>query len=614
MTLLHDRLPLRHFVPLHLIPLAVTVGVTLVVLGLRVSPAEMAVEPADDVQRTGSSLLVSVVTNRTAATRNPLPIRNPRVGNGAIGGPLQAGHGVSRKPLASFDPIDDSGPGIGADYYKHHYAEDSGQIDLTLRLDVPAPATGADVFYDIVGDAQLGLHYVLLAGSQSPIHFQPGQTVETISIQTLQGAHFFDEVLLGLQLDAASSQAYTEASTDELRIYLRSLTPPPSLEFASATSSAGAGVQSIPVQLVVGTSKTRELIHVYWRQSNAGSGNAAVLGVDYDWLPGSESGTLTIDTSTGQSSVNIPFQVLPGAVDGRVLQLTLDHELSDRSDENKVTFTHDLRMEVSTKGQEIWPGDPADYMPGPANLLADGPVPLTQFIDVGSPHPDTGESLGGLMLAEGATGSGYHRKSFENEVECGGPQQLIPLRRFTRYGIHVALPSAGAPTTGFSRFIRMNVRDRNADANHVVVFDRESPDGGLLGAPVSTASGDWGVWATVTWNATSEFGVDVGEDGRTRLWILYHEEDPAMMGHVTARIMYPVWFGGDGTASEVGGASANIGKGLLFYDPTVETSNKFLTGPPGRFWEKRRNWWEPRGRSVIDPLGRYLHEFTIDVP
>lgn len=512
----------------------------------------------------------------------------------------------------AFDPLSSGGPKGKVDYYKYHYAEGYGRVDLTLAVEGVVPPGGVDVHYTVSGTAVEGVHYQRVVGSSSPVHFAAGDVRKTVSVRILAGVEYFDERSIVLQLPPSASYV-AEPGADEVRLHVRSLIDPPRIEFQKPKSRGGYGDNFVTVRLKPGSPETREVISLYWRQTNAGEPDAAVLGVDYAWFPGGEPGSRRIDAAEGQKLATIPFQVLPTATDGRVLEIALDHELSDRSDENLVTFTHDMRMELTEGLDEVWPGDRTDNITGPGSVLQkDKPLPISSFVDEGKLHPETGEPLQGLLLNPGAVGPGYHRKSFENQVHCGGPLQLLPLAEYTRWSWYVDLPSAQSPVTGYSRFVRLSIRDRAADENHAVVFDRESPDGGLLGSVVSTATGDWGVFTTKFWNHSSEFGVEE-ENGRTRIWVLYHAEDPTHVGHPTSRIMFPLWFGPDGTSQLVGGVNQNAGKGLLFSDPYLEMSASPLSGAPGRFWEKRGNYWQPRGRATITPGGRNVHAFTIEL-
>ena len=233
----------------------------------------------------------------------------------------------------------------------------------------------------------------------------------------------------------------------------------------------------------------------------------------------------------------------------------------------------------------------------------------------------------------------YVRKAQENQYYCGGPVNLQPLATFTRMSVYVETFLATDEWLD-SRFVKMNVRNRTQDINHVVIFQRGADERDVeedwkrsssWGTPVQTPTGWWGLWRhrelqSDRWDR--DFGVRAETvDGQvlTRIWHSHvatgtkeyksDEDNPGVFEDVGKDLTEPIirftYFSDSDGSDQFGGDVFNRGRGLLAYWPMLETSDDITVGYPGRFWEKRRRFWEPRGNACLDPSKVTSSTFTI---
>jgi hypothetical protein len=191
-----------------------------------------------------------------------------------------------------------------------------------------------------------------------------------------------------------------------------------------------------------------------------------------------------------------------------------------------------------------------------------------------------------------------------------------------------------------SQFVKMNVRNRTKDINHVVIFQRGATAGDVQfdwmgddswGTPVDTPTGFWGLWRNRELQSNRwdrDFGVRAETvDGQllTRIWHSHIATgnkvfDDASGNPVTEDlgsdltepiIRFTYFSDSDGSDILTGGDVANRGKGLLAYWAMLENSDAITPGAPGVFWEKRSRFWEPRGNACLDPSAVIVSTFTI---
>ena len=556
-----------------------------------------------------------------------------------------SGAGSSGSDSGSGDVPGASFAAYGSVYRNAHYLEDGttlldpvpvAEVNLPITLS-GVMAQSAQLSFALGGDAIRGVHYELSPGSDSPLQLSEGMVGTAIDV-TLDplgsaGTVWFREKLCSLTLTGGTDVSVEEP--DEFRLFIRSTAPVPRIEFESAESSGPLGTNSL---LIEQSEVSAEATVVYYTIDLDNS--TAVEGVDYTIAAGSESGVLSIPA--GMVSVPLDIIINEDASEGATIIVTLDHELMDRSNENLWTHTHNWDLET---GDPFYASDPSDHTAWGGGLMDSAPAGTVglDIIAQQALEPKTapdGHVLQGLvqsMYMEG--GNWYVRKGQENEFYCGGPVNLQPLAPFTRMSVYV---ETFLPPDDWrdSKFVKMNVRNRTKDINHVVVFQRGATEAAVLedwngesswGDPVETETGWWGLWSHrelqgETWGV--DFGVQEEDtvDGQklTRIWHSHvatgtkeyddasgnpvHEEVGLDLTEPIIRFTYfSDWDGSDA----FGGDVDNRGKGLLAYWPMLETSDDLTARPPGRFWEKRNRFWEPRGNACMDPSAVIVSTFTI---
>jgi len=540
-------------------------------------------------------------------------------------------------PGASFDAY-------GSVYRNAHYLEDGttlldpvpvAEVNLPITLS-GVMAQSAQLSFALGGDAVRGVHYELSSGSDSPLQLSEGMVGTAIDV-TLDplgsaGTVWFREKLCSLTLTGGTDVSVEEP--DEFRLFIRSTAPVPRIEFQSAVASGNSG--SINSLLIDQSEVSAEATVVYYTLSGS-----ADEGSDYIIAAGSESGVLSIPA--GMTSVPLDINIDPSADgSGKTIIVTLDHELMDRSEENLWTHTHNWDLET---GDPFYASDPSDHTAWGGGLMDSAPAG-TAGLDIIAQQalapktaPD-GHVLQGLVQSDFMEGGNWYvRKSQENQFYCGGPVNLQPLSSFTRMSVYVEtfLPADGDRD---SRFVKMNVRNRTKDINHVVIFQRGATASDVRldwmgddswGTPIQTPTGFWGLWRHrelqgEVWDR--DFGVRAETvDGEilTRIWHSHVATgikvfDDASGNPVTEDlgsdltepiIRFTYFSDSDTSGYDTGFDVGNRGKGLLAYWPMLEISDAITPGAPGRFWEKRNRFWEPRGNACMDPAAVIASTFTI---
>lgn len=586
--------------------------------------------------------------------------------------------------VAAFDYYIPDNPEGTAIYRQGRRVEGDANKDFTVSLSSPAPVDGVEVHYDLSGDAEDGVHYQILAGV-SPLVFNKGETQKTITLRTPKGTTYFLERLLKFTINKGDSSSLitTEEDSDEFRMYIAcdiGDNPPPVINWTTAGSSWGnpgnGGTHSGAVASVL-SSQTQEDTPIWYEVDPS---STAVEGVDYE-LP-LRSSERVIGSSGGTNSASLPVTVLAGHTPGRTLKLNLRYERSTGEDQNNATYTETWRAEHKNDGPAgLWPefgvGEVrhVNYWPcgdndglwtfGPASSIVTGrPWSPVEIIDPEKKHP--GDPLGakpleGFKHRPGATQNGYVRHSSADEFNCDGNIETFELIAWQRWDVRVEVPSPSICPDGLPRYMRLSLRDRGwvgeggTDISHIVVFDSQSTNGGLLGAPVVTATGSWGVerarheagnnaasdWAsgqsyvvgdivvnnddamyqcklnhtssasnepgrggswTTYWNVLSKLYYGVEEDnGETVIWMAYNEGDPERItgaGHAGPSRNNRLFYHNNFSAyPSEGGVQENLGKGVLYYKQVHKRSNSSLLGPLLEYWPRPRSRWEPRGNA-----------------
>lgn len=536
-----------------------------------------------------------------------------------------------RERFSPFDPDDTAEAGFNlytpvhpegtATFTQARKTEGDASLTITVALSSPAPLDDTRVAYTVEGDAEVGVHYTI-SGGATPLTFAEGESTKDITVTFPAGTTYFLERLLTLKLDPDNSSAWVTfaGDRDEYRVYIACNTatnPPPLVDFNLASSSwsgAPSGIHS--VQVDAPAADTQEKTYI-WYEVDASS--TAVEGVDYTltYAPGIR----WVKTDEGVSSFQFPVQVLNGYTPGRTIVLNLLYEASSGADMNRCTFTASWDPEMKGLPEvpmvNQWPGDPTVYSLGPSNALDENsPLPIRRFVDPLKVHPQYGTPLDGWLSQPGALASGYVRNNAADEFSCDGEQELFPIPEFQRYSVYVELPSASSEASaGPSQYIRISLRDRGfpgvpgSDISHVVIFDRDSPDGGLI-TRVDTSTGRWGVFnafhaegAAATNQGVLTYGVEqegTPPNDRTRLWVQYEEKDTARLYTSRSnRLIFPINYGSAIPGS--GTPTTNANKGILLYDQFFEFSTVDFGGP-GTLpfpWPRARSRWEPRGNGFL---------------
>jgi hypothetical protein len=533
-------------------------------------------------------------------------------------------------------------------YRNAHYLEDGTTLlnpvpvtEVNLPIDLTGTiVTDAQLSFSLGGDAVRGVHYEIPSASESPLQLEEGDVAAAIDV-TLDplgqaGSVWFKEKLCSLTLTGGSNVGVDEPS--EFRLFIRSTAPVPRIEFLSAV--AGGNSKGNPNSLLIIQSEVSGEATVVYYTIDLVNGTA-VEGVDYTIAAGSESGVLSIPA--GMMSVPLDINIDPSA-DGslRTIVLALDHEAMDRSEENLWTHTHNWDLET---GDPFYASDPSDHTAwggGLSSLAPSGTIGLdiiAQQALAPKTAPD-GHVLQGLVQSQFIEGGNWYvRKSSENQVHCGGPVHLRFLAPFTRISIYV---ETFLPPDDWrdSQFVKMNVRNRSKDINHVVIFRRGATMADVQddwkgdsswGTPVETGTGWWGLWGQRELQRDG-WGLDFGVqeetvDGQklTRIWhshaatgtkVFDDSSGNPVTEDVGSDLSEPIirltYFSDrDNSGILTGGDVANRGKGLLAYWPMLENSDDLTARPPAPFWEKRRRFWEPRGNACLDPSTVISSTFTI---
>jgi len=507
------------------------------------------------------------------------------------------------------------------------------EVNLPITLS-GVMAQSAQLSFVLGGDAVRGVHFELPPGSDSPLQLAEGMVGTAIDV-TLDplgsaGTVWFREKLCSLTLTGGTDVSVEEP--DEFRLFIRSTAPVPRIEFESAVGSGEAGINSL---LIEQSEVSAEATVVHYTL-----GGSAKVDEDYTIAAGSESGVLSIPA--GMVSVPLDIIIDEDASVGETIIVTLDHELMDGSNENLWTHTHNWDLGTD---DPFYASDPSDHTAWGGGLMDTAPAGtvgldiIAQQALAPKTAPD-GHVLQGLVQSDFMEGGNWYvRKGQENQLYCGGPVNLRSLSSFTRMSVYV---ETFLPPDDFrdSQFVKMNVRNRTKDINHVVIFQRGSTAGDVQfdwlgddswGTPVDTQTGFWGLWRhrelqSDRWDR--DFGVrEETVDGQllTRIWHSHIATgnkvfDDASGNPVTEDlgsdwtepiIRFTYFSDSDLSGYETGYDVGNRGKGLLAYWPMLESSDAITPGAPGVFWEKRSRFWEPRGNACLDPNAVIESTFTI---
>jgi len=485
-------------------------------------------------------------------------------------------------------------PGSTPKYTQASLEAGSGTYTITINFDAPAKAA-TYINYTLAGDALLGTYYNIVSGT-SPIQVLPGDPSKSIVLDILSNPKYHLERLLQINLteDTSTFNISTNTSTDEFRIYIRPSAQPPELIF---NKSSETGVPGNTYTFDIGfqyEDLTEEHSKVYYKQTNIGGANAAVEGVDFDWKSGQG-----LNLFSNRQWVFPKVEILPTATDGRVLKIEIDHENRSGNEENEYTNTHVFVLE---EVPPTWPGEPGDYVSFGGQDTSNNSLPLIIFQDTVKKDPIDGAPLFGVQM-DPVTVKGfftYLRKSFESQLHSDGARNLHELKRYNFFSIRVDNATGYTP----SDFYTMTIRDRGYklndssftgdDPNHITYFQRD---------PVT---GDWSVNSFQNmYNGTRDSDAGVIKDKYgTRLWMMYEETNSSLFGDSMAILVRPV-------TALTGGPGSVAGQASLIYWPFLKTSdNPISLSPIPEDFEKKGNWWTPRGKAVTNPSS--IYNLTID--
>lgn len=505
-------------------------------------------------------------------------------------------------------------------YRKCHYTE--GDDDLFIDIEFVNPAqSGTFVAYTMTGDAQEGVDFIIESGA-SPIAVAAGATKAQVHISFPNQSKWFRERQVYFNLDQSGSSKITiNQYTDQFRVFIRSTKNPPIAITDGINGSGGVGTHNIGLQLYlagVGYDPTQETSSIYWKVV----GGDAQEGVDYQFVD-----SQGIDIVPPANTGNLRIQVLPGATPGRYVEILLDHEKSDLTEENLHCSTENWGLEEPDGATEIWPGDPGDNVGG--GVEYDDKLSLVQVVTVYDPIETIPDGQGGTAplpvhrLRDGYDDSpknayGYTRKSLEDKVYCDGSAEYHRIYRFNYFGMRVR--DHRYPGLNKSEFVSFSLRDRGVDIvnkvlrnsdlphgegdhNCIAWFQRTGADTWVLYDLQSTGGGK--DWYTDRGVMPTSGGVEVDPDtGDPILWVMRTEYNPVRLAVAGNNILLrPINHPTQGSHLHLLDATALYGGMFIHSQSTITTS------PPPRYWPKLRNWHEPFGNVLADP-GR-VYTFTI---
>ena len=512
----------------------------------------------------------------------------------------------------------------------------AGETTFTLRvsLDGPAPE-GAELGYVVQGTAGPAQVEAL---DPSPVPVATGSTEVTLRFEPAQVGKWYRERVLVVRLSQSSSKRlHIDVANQEFRAFLRPAAAVPRLTWASASSSGGAGAQSVVAQL---SEASFEDTLVHYRVAGTLDPSRQAIA------PGKESGSLTIPA--GATSASLDYTVGRGAQPGEQLTFTLDHPddaalftIGDETlhaGENLQHFTGDWNLDNGAFGVGgEWPSSPTTYVTGglakrSATDTAGTFVEIVPQAEVVAPD---GGPIQGVVISEyhkSNQGTGYLREGFEDEYFGGGPTTLFPTRLHVRGALRIAR-FEGADAWRNARFFKVAFRNRIKAIEHSVVVDTQTTGVDRHGNATTTwtlGRETWGVWDTHNIGANTTFGVveqtftgEGRESASGRVVNTFYlcltmegtfEGQEELPGDLGLLLFRPVQASQqDGTARAWEDPIDARGKGLLAFWPSLEMRDDgAFSGPPPVFWHKHAKWWEPRGNAAQSSQETTAHTFTVD--
>lgn len=360
-----------------------------------------------------------------------------------------------------------------------------GQLKLRAIFDVPAEVAG-DVAFTLSGTAVEGTHYTV--ETPSPVVFAAGDSGVDVYLQMtdLSPSKWFEErtiivtLVNGTQTIAAlDSEVLPGVREDALDFHvdLRATDTPPLVDWNTAsTSEAAGGSHSVQVDL---DTASGDDVTVYYTVTGAGAGDITIDA-------GKESGALTIND--GVLNTQLTFTSDVGGA-GKDVVFTIDHEASDRSEENQFLHTDDWRLEEDSRR---FPGEPTNSVSGGGTFAAGAPDevereergiiilvspsdtafgPDNDFLTANVTGPD-GRYLQAVICSPWpATGSQFYiRESFEPGLfSMGAPSGLKPMRAYVHFSNYRAEMPSGDTWRDWP-FYQISLRNRSKSINHRVVF------------------------------------------------------------------------------------------------------------------------------------------------
>ena len=546
---------------------------------------------------------------------------------------------ASLLPFTTYTPLGPLGS-IHVPYWKKHLPDDAGNFSFEVELSRPVGPTGAFLWFNIGGTAELGVHYSI--PGTNPIRLAPGTTSVDVPIIILNPGQFYKEVALEIELtQGIGVSIHPDQRYGQL--WLRSTTPAPTISVSQGSFMVTPnGMAQFTVQL---SAPSHEPVELYYTVDSASSLTNYLFPA---------SGTEIIPA--GNTSVDLRLLVGPNALAGEELILNLRHERDGvryvvPALDQALTSNTDLYPQEIHTDENLWsfsvggvqefeshhlfnpaafgpnhPGIPTDNITG-GSFWSPGQedqqlIDLTDQLNsnpVMDPFSDVPLKI--YAIADAASGVvPYLRKSF-NGAFCGANTQLYKLPEYTRVSFYIKMPEGADASRGVP-FFRIGMRVRTQNLNHGVSFrigsTGQDSDGNFV-ITVPTSLGQIGIWDRYTIDSrTDKYGIEEDEFG-VRVWFA-HKLDPSVpfldnfgFAHRETPgfdsgnpIEYPAWLSTGDDSLLLSGVASNsmddaIGRGNMVYGLMWEVGDdaSIFGGSLRPYFPKAGAWWEPQGNAVI---------------
>jgi hypothetical protein len=456
--------------------------------------------------------------------------------------------------------------GAVGQYYNQHFSDAGvflappsgwriGDTSTTRQFKVlfggPASVPGQFLVDTSLSTAEESTDYTITGGNLRTV--DSGDPDHTVEINILNTNKWFKERMIVMQLSTAVGMA-TDTKKDEYHVSIYPTLDPPSLEIAATGITTSSQVTaSIPVQ-IANSITSRDDITVRVRAKTSSDNVQYVLTNGYI-APGETS------TDLGQNSSSPTVQIVNDPDPGEWIEVYLDHEPSDRSEENFWQQTTNWRLEAvdyavdplrkrSKYGEQEFAGEETTKAPGGGqlateyqdqvgwNLRSQSSMGIVEENRKYDPYGNEMDAIVQSAHVDGDSTDFYVRESFESEEYSGtlGRKQVFLQRML--FSVYID-PFESRGVYKNSRFIQLNIRNRApGDLEIGAVFmvgnipsdiskdSRNNPNyqfwhnGSLQTGPVQIGDHWYGVWERDNrLHPDSKIGIE-DENGYARIWVM----------------------------------------------------------------------------------------------